>query len=55
MASVVDEEGGGAGDAARLRAIDVLCDTPGAGVLTQGGREAVEVEAELLGVADQLV
>src|SRR5919106_4398172 len=52
VASAVDEEGGGAGDAAQLRAIDVLCDTSGAGVLTQGGREAIEVEAELLCVAD---
>jgi hypothetical protein len=55
VAPTVDEEGGGAGDAAQLRAIDVLCDTSGAGVLTQRGREAVEVEAELLGVADEVV
>src|SRR5918996_4388001 len=55
VTSAVDEEGGGAGDAAQIRAIDVLRDTPGAGVLTQGGREAVEVEAELLGVADEVV
>ena len=49
VTSAVDEEGGGARDAAQIRAIDVLGDTPGAGVLTEGGREAVEVEAELLG------
>ena len=55
MASAVDEEGRRAGNAAQLRTIDILCDTPGAGSLTQGGREAVEVEAELLGVADQVV
>src|SRR6266508_4585723 len=54
MAATIDEEGGRAGDAAEVGAIDILGDAGGAGVGAEGVREAFEVESELLGVAHQI-
>ncbi len=55
MASAVDEEGGRAGDAAEVGAVDILGDAGGAGVLAQVVGEAFDVEAQLLGVGDQII
>ena len=51
VAAAVDEEGGRAGDAAEVGAVDVLGDAAGARVLAQVSLEALDVEAQLLGVA----
>jgi hypothetical protein len=52
--AAVDEEGGCAGDAAQVGAVDVVGDSGGACVLTEGVHEAFGVEPQLLGVADKV-
>jgi hypothetical protein len=55
VAATVDEEGRRAGDAAQVSAVDVLGDARGAVVVAQEGGEALDGEAQLLGVADKVV
>jgi hypothetical protein len=52
VASPVYEEGRRAGDAAEVGAVDIIRDPGGAGVLAKVIGEAIDVERELLGVAD---
>ena len=54
VAAAVDEEGGRAGDAALVGARDVLADTRLVLAPAQLVGEAVDVEAELLGVAGEV-
>ena len=54
VAAPVDEEGRGAGDAAEVGALDVLGDSVGAGVLAQMVGEPLDVEPELVGVANEV-
>src|SRR6185312_5713956 len=55
MASAVDEEGGGSRHAAEVGGVDVLGHPSFVGVGTQVVLEAVRVQAQLLGVAKQIV
>src|SRR6266540_3902046 len=54
VAPAVYEEGGCAGDADQVGAVDVIGNAGGTAVVAQGVGEAFDVEAELLGVADQV-
>ena len=54
MATAVDEEGRSPGDTTEIRAVDVICVVGITGVLAQRVGEALDIEAELLGVADEI-
>ena len=54
MPAAVDEESGGAGDAAEVGAFDVFLDSPRIGALAQTVVEPLDVEPELFGVAHEV-
>ena len=55
MAATVDEERRRARDAAEVGAVDVLGDPGSAGALAESVRELLDVEPELLGIADEIL
>ncbi len=54
MAQAVDEEGRGAGDFAEVGTVDVLGDAVSVRVFAQLAGEALDIEAELLRIADEI-
>ena len=54
VATAIDEEGWGAGDSAEVGTVDVLGNAVGARMLAQLVGEVLDIEAELLRVADEI-